>query len=278
MEQLTLALTKDELLTFLAIIGVPTMNGLEDDPLEGLDERSIAERLNSGEHSLIQRGLLTLDEEANEATLDDRVVALVGGSVIPDATLLLSELKADGSNDPHYFNATPELFVEHFSPKAGIHHFEYLPDDDALANRLKVLLQPLSANGVAATNERRLLAGDILSQVIERVKDENAGGAVESLTAAGWPEPEAQQFVQDSSEHSMYVGVVGANLRSEEPEGGETVMIVGGDGYCWLVENESEEMVGIRRASGTDAAAAMLTLLEPLRRAKQSPNEGGDNA
>ena len=130
----------------------------------------------------------------------------------------------------------------------------------------KVPLQPLSANGVAATNERRLLAGDILSQVIERVKDENAGGAVESLTAAGWSEPEAQQFVQDASEYSMYVGVVGANLRSDEPEGGETVMIVGSDGYCWLVENESEEMVGIRRASGTDAAAAMLTLLEPLRR------------
>ena len=137
MSHIVLSLTRNELLTFLAIIGVPTMNGLEDDPLEGLDERAIAERLNSGEHSLIQRGLLTLDEETNEATLDDRVVALVGGSVIPDATLLLSEMKADGSNDPHYFNATPELYVEHFSPKAGIHHFEYLPNEDALANRLQ---------------------------------------------------------------------------------------------------------------------------------------------
>ena len=138
-----LHLSHDELLVFLTIIGVPTMNGLEDDPLEGLDERVIAERLNSGEQSLINRGLLVIDE--NSVTLDDTLVALVGSSVAPDATFLLTRIEPDGSNEVHYFNVTSEITVEHYSPKAGIYRFTYIPDDEALTARLHTLLEPLGS-------------------------------------------------------------------------------------------------------------------------------------
>ena len=58
MEPASLTLTRDELLAFLAIMGASTINGLGDDPLAGLSEAEIETRLNSGEQSLLNRGLI----------------------------------------------------------------------------------------------------------------------------------------------------------------------------------------------------------------------------
>ncbi len=272
-EQASLILVRDELITFLAITGIPTMNGLDDEPLAGLDEREIAERLNSGEQSLINRGLLDLSDPAR-AVFDDTLVALVGASAVPDGTFLLTLVNPEGSNDPHYFNATAELLVEHRSPRAGIHQFDYLPEVKILTARVYALLSALEAAGGAADGVDIQIDAASLGRFIEMVQDGEPDEARAALTSAGIAAPFAGSLLADYTTCPSWVGVAAWDLRSQEPQGGETVMAVQGYGRCWLLENVAKEsnLVRVRHASGSDCAQAIARLLKPIERIYQPSN------
>ena len=269
MDPFELSLTRDELLVFLAIIGSKTMNGLEEDPLADLDDREIAERLNSGEQSLINRGLLVLDDE-NSATLDDTLVALVGSSVVPEATFLLNCLNPDGSNEPHYFNATAELLVEYQSSRPGIYVFDYLPTADALRNRFQALVAPLAsvAGGEIEPAESDLrLTGDGLAQIISDCQEEKAEMAKQHLLAADWPATAAERFTHDCSTYPTWLGLVAWNLRTgDSAEGGGPVMIVQGESACWLIKNDGTDSdhVRVRSTTGPQGIDVLVALLDPL--------------
>ena len=262
----TLTLTRDELVVFLAIIGSKTMNGLEVDPLAGLEEQEIAERLNSGEQSLINRGLLAIEDD--NATLDDTLVALVGSSVVPDATFLLTRMDPDGTNEPHYFNATSELLVEHGSPRPGVYRFDYIPDLEALNYRVQTLLAPLHAQSHDVPDQESAvdLPASTISSFIEACRKGESEQATKILVD-GRAMPELAEFlVQDCSTHPVWVGVVAWGLRQEKPEGGNSLMVFLGDDRCWLVENaeDNEDTVRVRQTAGQVCEKAFMSLLDPL--------------
>lgn len=270
---MAIQLTRDELITFLAIIGIPTMNGLDDEPLAGLDEREIAERLNSGEQSLIHRGLLELNEQG-QAVLDDTLVALVGGSAVPDATLLLTQVNPDGTNDPHYFNATPELLIEHYSPRVGIHQFDYLPDLETLTTRVQTLLAPLETRDGVVDGVNMQINSAALAKFIEAAQNKAQDAARATLAEEGVADSIAEMLAADYTTHPSWVGVSAWNLRSQTPSGGQTVMIISSDNHLWLLENIAgqSDQVRVRQASGGDCIRALAALSAPINQVYQPSN------
>jgi hypothetical protein len=91
------------------------------------------------------------------------------------------------------------------------------------------------------------------------------------LTEAGIADTAATTLLADYTTYPSWVGVAAWDLRSQEPQGGETVMAIGGDGYAWLLENvtRQSDLVRLRQASGADCAGALTRLLEPLKQAYQ---------
>lgn len=262
-----LVLTRDELITFLAMLGLSTMNGLDDEPLGGLDEREIAERLNRGEQSLLNRGLLNF-ADPNEPILDDALVALVGGAAVPDATFSLSLVNSDGSNEPHYFHATPQLLVEQHSPRVGIYQFDYVPDMAVLTERVHNLLEALPSVFNVVNGVDLQINSAILASFIELVQDRLLDDARTVLVDAGVEEVVVNDLLADYTTYPSWVGVVTWDLRSGEPQGGETVMVIGGNGRCWLLENvaEQSDMMRVRQVSRDVCLQALTHLLEPLNR------------
>jgi len=267
MEPISITLTRDELLVFLAIIGTSTMNGLDDDPLAGVSEREIAERMNSGEQSLLNRELITFEGQDN-LVLDDVLVALAGGAVIPDATFLLTESGADGSVDPHYFSATPEVLVEHDSPRPGVFVFKHLEDPDALTRSVQMLLAPLHPLPEPESNARYQIPATAFSKSMELGRKGKVAAAQKGLVKAGLPADVSSALAEDLKTSTMWVGMAAWGLREEQPEGGDSVVAVMGSGRCWLVENVDgkPDDVTIRRASGTDCENHFVALLEPLQK------------
>ncbi len=273
MRSSTLTLGRDELLIFLAIIGIPTMNGLDDEPLASLDEREIAERLNSGEQSLIHRGLLELNEQG-QAVLDDTLVALVGGSAVPDATLLLTQVNPDGTNDPHYFNATPELLIEHYSPRVGIHRFDYLPDLETLTTRVKTLLAPLETRDGSVEGVDIQINSAALAKFIEAAQSKAQGAARLALAEGGVADSIAEMLAADYMAHPSWVGVSAWDLRSPTPSGGQTVLVISSDNHLWLLENIAgqSDQVRVRQTSGKECIHALAALSAPINRVYQPSN------
>ena len=263
-QQPKLTVTRDELLALLQIMGASTMNGLPNEPLAGLAERERAERLNSGLQTLLNRNLAEA-RDANQLVLDDTLVALVGSCVIPAATLLLSALQPDGANEPHYFNAAPQILVEHELPSAGIHTFRYLSDGSALQSRVQSFLAGLQPISVA-TEFSITLSDERLTVVLQAARANQPAQAVNTLMAEKWPEAEARAFVEAAAGFPIYTAICATGLRDETAPTGQTRMAICSLVRCWLIRptSQGENIFNVQAISGKDCIRAFVALCEPL--------------
>lgn len=221
--------------------------------------------MNSGEQSLLNRGLIE-PQGADNVALDDTLVALVGGAVIPDATFLLTQTQPDGLTDPHYFDATPEVLVEHYSPHAGIYTFNHLPDPQSLVYRVETLLAPLHPLTNSRGRFARSVSAATMTQFLESSRKGDRQAAEQVLTADGFPDDMADALAEDCATLPCWVGVVAWGLREEQPAGGNSLMAIMGRDGCWLIENvpDQPEQVKVRSTSGREGEAAFVAMLQPL--------------
>ena len=264
---LILSLTRNELVYFLAVIGSKTTSGLEEDPFTDLDDREIAEHLNSGEQSLINRGLLVINEDS--ATLDDTLVALVGSSVVPDATFVLTSSDPQGPQQVHYFHATAEILVERTAPGSDTFTFTYLPDADALRSRLEALLEPLQSPPSSDSDEldsQLSLPADAMARFLEQCKQADGNAARQTLIHAGWPVDAAEQLANDCGASPSWIGFTAWNLRYGDMQGLGPVIVLQGKDACWLIENSQDnpEMFQVRVTPATRCKKPLMALIEPL--------------
>jgi hypothetical protein len=260
---LTLTLTTDELLAVLQVMGARTMNGLGD-PLKNLSEQEQAARLNAGAETLLNRGLCRIEGE--QLIMDDMMVAFVGASLIPDATMLLSVLHPDQTSDPHYFNATSFIMVEHYSPRPGIHVFTHLAEAEALRDRVATILAPVAVSKHAGTTESKLMADAAFPKILEATRTGNADQAQTLLVQQGWSNSAAAAFVQDMTNSPVWVGMVGWGLREEQPAGGVSVMLYQGPTQFWLLAADEGDptLLKVTNPSATKALGAFMQLVQPL--------------
>jgi hypothetical protein len=270
-------LSQNELLVFLALIGSTTMIGLDEEPLAGMDEKEVAERLNGGEQSLVSRGLLIFDDE-QQATLDDMLVALVGGASVPDATLQLTHLLPGGGVRIHYFHATPELLIEQTTPRTGIHHFQHISSSQMLTYRLQALLASLHThvNEVTSVVSQQLPAA-VLAQVFERrQKRQPTDLSVQVLRNSGLSPEIAAEIARDFSVHPTWIGITIWGLRSVQPAGARTSIAVLGTNHCWSIEDIDDDASQVRiiPTTGLACEAKFLALIEPLLEIVQQSRSG----
>jgi hypothetical protein len=241
------------------------MSGLEAEPFAGLTDNEVVVQLNSGWKTLQSRGLLTIQEDA--IVLSDTIVALVGTSVYPEASFLLSEAHRDGTTKPHYFNASAYLVVEHSSPRPGIYQFDQLADGHALAKRVQAILAGLQ--GLPPTRHAilPLTPDSTLSQVLQHCwsNDSNAGRT--RLVEVGWLIEDAEAFVADAMTATVWVGTVGWGLRQELLEGSSTTMVLQGVQQAWIIQQVAQQpdMLSISAVDERECQAVLLSLLTPIQ-------------
>lgn len=261
----TLTLNQNELLVFLSLMGAAAFNGF-DDSLAWLGEQEMAQRLDEGQESLAARGLLTIVGE-NELIFDDVLVALVGGSLVPDATLALSRMGPDNQPVTHYFSATPELLVEHYSPSPASYRFDYLADAPAVEARLAELLAPLAGEKVAAGSDGAQVPAASLTAFFEYCRQAKPDQARQALIGGGCALDLAEALAGDCPSATSWVGLAAWGLRKPEPEGADSVMVLAGAKRCWIVHNVAgrQDQVSIRQADGPQGVEAISGLLDPLK-------------
>ena len=266
MQPYSLTLTHNELLVILRLFGVESMNGLTAEPLTGLDDRQIAERLNGGEVTLVSRGLLQYQDD-DTAILDDALLAFVGASVFPDSILLISETHTDGTNIPVYFNATSQLMVEHVSPKPGVYVFTHIPDPGLLRQRVQMVLQTLVSEARPGASHDLPIEDRVLADVLAHARQNRPVEASHLLEAAAWPAAAIQLFVDDLATATIWTGVVATGLRDSAEPDSQSVMVIRGTSSCWLLEQSSDPArLRARTVDGQPCLEAFQALAEQLTR------------
>lgn len=263
---LTLSLTTDELLAVLQVMGASTMNGLGE-PLAGLSERDQAARLNAGAETLLNRGLCRIEND--QLVIDDTMAAFIGACLIPDAVLLLSAIEPNQSNDPHYFNATPYIAVEHMSPRLGVHLFMHLPTVETLKNRVEAMLAPVAVDtSRAAQPETWTLPDAQLNAALVAVRAGRGDEARRIFGAQGWSGQALDDLVDDLSTASSWVGLAGWGLREPTPANGTSVILYAGRQRYWLFSPlaDAEGQLMVSSPNGKGCVDAFLHLIQPLQR------------
>ena len=267
-----IALTRDELLVLLALIGMRSMDGLPEDPTEGVSQEELAIRLNSGEQTLTERGLLEFRlgegvEEASEngeeqVILDETVLALAGAAATPEATLLVNRLDPDGSNAPHYFHVRETQLVEHGLPRPGIHHFVGLADFAELRQRVDTFLGPL--NEIAGPSPQRVgdVQGDALGRFFAAGQEQDPVAARKALVEGGLSDPLARQMAEDYVEHPSWVAIAGWGLGQEEEAGIKNVVAMAGEDHCWLLQENAQRPADIVSVTVTNGPACHQAILK----------------
>jgi hypothetical protein len=203
--------------------------------------------------------------------LDDTLVALVGSSIIPDATFLLTLINPDGSNDPHYFSATSELLVEHYLPRADIHQFDYLSGPETLSNRVQSLLSAVTNMSSGIPDVDIQIGGTTFGHFMDLVQARSLDRAEAALIEAGVATTVANKLLGDYTRYPSWVGVAAWNLHNQEAKNVEAAMVIGSDSCCWLLENMtgSSNQVRLRKASRDDCFAAIADLIQSLKQTYQ---------
>jgi hypothetical protein len=182
--------------------------------------------------------------------------------------MVLSSLQPDGITDPHFFNATPEILVEHSSPRPGIHVFTFLPDEIALAERVQWVLASIGGAHNGA-NFDIVSTDKLIADVFRWSRDNQTAKATDNLVKANWPAGEAESFVRSCAEFAIYTGLCAWGLRSERIEGTHTLIAVSDQQRCWLLEPQGErgDILHCRSVTGQDVADAMVRMAHPLLQA-----------
>lgn len=267
----SVSLTRDELLALLQLMGSTTMNGLPEDPFAGVSRKERAERLNGGLETLLNRGLVEA-QGGDSVVIDDSLIALVGSCVLPGASMVLSGLQPDGTADPYFFSATPEIVVEHSSPRPGIHAFTFLPDEAALTERMQWVLTSI-ASARTVTDFAAVSPDSLIADVFRWSRNNQSAKAIDGLVKAEWPLVEVKAFVQSCERFTIYTGLCAWGLRSERIEGTQTRIVVSDQQRCWLLEPQDKQGVRLkcRSMTGQDAMEAMVRMAQPLMHAASAP-------
>ncbi|MEW5987854.1 MAG: hypothetical protein AB1791_14565 [Chloroflexota bacterium] len=172
----TIRLGVEELVYLLTTLGIKTLPGLGQNPVEGLTEDQAQRALAAGANSLRARGWLELSTDGNEsrARLDPVVVALLGTCATAAQLLFIGRRPAAGPTSPYYVYLGPHLIVIHSSLSPGVHEFagSVSPAEvlATLADRLHLSDQPAPAATdifIAQTDLEAAVAA-ALSQEVER--------------------------------------------------------------------------------------------------------------
>lgn len=263
-QEFSINLTRDELLALLQLMGSSTMNGLPEDPFAGVSRKERSERLNAGLETLLNRGLVEA-QGSDSVVIDDTLVALVGSCVLPSASMVLSGLHPDGTADPYFFSATPEIVVEHASPRPGIHAFTFLPDETALAERVQWVLAPIATANVLA-DFATVSSDKLIADVFRWSRESQSPRAVNSLVKAMWPATQAEAFVHSCENSTIFTALCAWGLRNEQIEGTQTLIVVSDQQRCWLLEPEGKrgEYLRCRSLMGSEAIEAITQMTQPL--------------
>ena len=158
----SLTFSQEEVVLLLKLFNAPTIPGVGEDPLPGLDEERQRLILSTAERGLKARQLVSKAEDGT-VVIEKMVLALLGTCVAPEFSVIASRIERRQPPENIYFHCAQKMVVAHTISGPGLHTFAALTDRAQLFDHLQRFLKltdkpalPESGN-VAATALRDAL-------------------------------------------------------------------------------------------------------------------------
>jgi hypothetical protein len=262
----TIFLSRDELAVFIALLGLPTMNGLPPNESLEVSEQERSVRYNNGEFILQERGLLAM-EDGGRIVLDDQLLAVAGSAAFPRATVMLSQVSPSGDSKYYFFSRGPELFVEHAIVRPGIFQFSHWCDYEALVKRVKSLTEPLLNFASPPADFKHLISHDTAARFLQCIANGKMREAAAALVENGFPSAAAISLETSLQHYPYWMAVAGWGFQDKEVASSKTAAFFPGRDSCWAIENmpQSASALHLLSVSGPVCQQQILDLLQVLK-------------
>lgn len=254
-ETISLRVSREELAALLDLLDTPSLPGMGEHFLEGLNEAEQAFTLAAGRRALVARGWMEdagSEGEGRQVTVDPTLLALVGECTRATQLTIVSRHGEPPPPAVWYIHHGPNLRVIHRLVASGVHEFVGAIDPAQIQAAVLGLFPFAASNGhgLAVENEPAYhLAQDVLDAAIAQVRDEQTAAAAQMLQGAGMNSMAARAFAE--ALHDVEANSTVVHLDVERAAGGEAGFARG----ISLVESEAG--VWIMRPSETGDATVL---------------------
>lgn len=248
----SLTLSHEEVVLFLRLLGAPTMPGVGENPLAGLNPEQSQLILSSAERSLKARQIITVNPDKT-ITVERFALALVGPCVMPEFSVIATRTFKDTLPETLYFHAAQRMVIEHTITGPGLHTFTALLDRKVLLERLVNFLKIQTQSQV--TSQVGILPVTLLRQVVKSTP--NNGTNVNTLLQQSGVSTELSSVLsQDFTNLIANLGVVVIDHQAEGKEQSNGLALLQSESTFWQLDNNvpqtDQEMVSIRSISAAD--------------------------
>jgi hypothetical protein len=180
---------------------VYTLNALQTTHIVGMEMREFARPqkqfealLREAEKSLIERSLLTVDNQSQERLLAPELVGMVGALAFRSLAFVLVRGVRGKGQQIFIFNRYRDIMVEHTFPREGTHRLALVNTLEDLLARVDSLvpLQPVIREG----RPKFAIAQTEFEELQQRVQADSNGEALSNLVAAGLGQDLASVLIQ----------------------------------------------------------------------------------
>lgn len=246
-EIISLRVSREELAAVLNLLDIPSLPGMGENFLEGLNENERALVLAAGRHALRARSWMEEqfeDDGALRLVVDPTLLALVGEC---SRAAVITVVNRYGPTPPPitwYIHQGSHLHVIHRIVASGVHEFVGTVNRDALQQMVLAIFPITQGNGAtpdAGHHHSFRLAQTALDEAIAAVREDQAESTAAILQRAGLDTPTTDVFAD------VLRGVVANSMLAR------LNLAVAGDGdsaqSCSLIETEDSVWM-LRPAEG----------------------------
>lgn len=192
--QLSVILSRDEVMVILKLIGAVTLPGLEEEPIPGLTAEQQALALIIAERALRARGLAMITDEG-KLLVQAAVLRLVGICVLATRSVFVTTVASEtGAARQLIAHPHDGSWVLHERPSPTLHSFQLTEGTTRLVEAITAITEwPTTYSEQKWMLE---LTNDLLESVGKLARDGNRVAAVHGLVAAGNEEVASQQLVE----------------------------------------------------------------------------------
>lgn len=259
-DTISLRVSREELAALLNLLDIPSLPGVGENFLEGLNDNEQALVLAAGRHALRAHGWMEERFDAVDDTmkveLDPTLLALVGECSRASIVSVVSRYGPTPPPTMWYIHQGPNLRVIHRLVASGVH--EFVGAIDAAAVRAAVMEQfPFATDHGALSLSNGAVSFFIpqtdLDNVISLVRSEQRLIAVQTLRTAGLDDSVADAFVaalQEVTANSMLARLDVATATEDSLLSPQAFSLIEAKKDVWMLRPEdggNAEMVQIER-------------------------------
>ncbi len=238
-ENLSVVLSREELVFLLYVLKANFIPGLDPDPLGELPKEYKNFGLAYAERSLRARGLIDLDDTGNPV-VREAIILLVGTCAYPEMMISLHHFPSSAAPTRTFWHAQSGVIVSHTRPDAPLHEFSFVKDRLFLGDQILAACQ-LKTDARADFKEIRTTNKTL--KAVRQMAGNDLGAAIKTLAGGSASLESATELCHIlAGEHSVSALHLATKNQEKTPVQ-ETFSVLSGQNSTWMMTGQDGDDV-----------------------------------